>query len=252
MIQITKPVLPPTKLAEGEALVSAHEAERLADPNAGASRKSSFKFDKKIYGARVVKSALRHAQHDKCCYCEGFFAGHASGDVEHFRPKGCFQQAKGGPVEYPGYYWLAYTWLNLYYACEICNRVGKRNLFPIADVTQRRRSGTDLGDEVPDIIDPGGPIDPREHIKFDGAAPEGVTNLGKTTIRSLGLDRGDLTTARLQHLKLLEALKDLASLPPDGLDVATLEKCDAARAKLYACVGPDAIYSAMAQDHLVA
>lgn len=249
MIRIIKPVDPPAKLAEGVALVQALEAARLGDPNAGASRKASFKFDKKIYGAGPVKQALRHAQHDKCCYCEGFFAGHASGDVEHFRPKTCFQQTKGGPVEYPGYYWLAYTWSNLYYACEICNRVGKRSLFPLADIAQRRRSGTDLGIEVPEILDPGGADDPRAHIKFDGPAPTSDTPIGKTTIRALGLDRGDLVTARLQHLKLLDALKALAELP-DGLDDATLAKRDAAAKELQSCVGQNAIYSAMAQDYL--
>lgn len=250
MIRINKPADAPPKLAEGQPLVRAHEATRFTDPSAGASRKSAFKFDKKIYGAAIVKRALRAAQHDKCCYCEGFFAGHASGDVEHFRPKTCFQQEKYGPIEYPGYYWLAYDWSNLYYACELCNRVGKQNLFPISDPAQRRRSGNDRGREIPEILDPGGPDDPRDHIKFNGAAPEGVTALGRTTIRALGLDRGDLTTARLQHLKLLAALRDLAHLPPGGLDAATLNKRHEAAEKLQSMVEPEAVYSAMAQDFL--
>jgi uncharacterized protein (TIGR02646 family) len=252
LIRITKPAVAPAKLAEGAALVQALENARIADANAGASRKASFKFDKKIYGQAAVKQALRRAQHDKCCYCEGFFAGHASGDVEHFRPKTCFQQAKGVRLEYPGYYWLAYTWSNLYYACEICNRIGKRNLFPLADVTQRRRSGADVGIEVPDILDPGGPDDPRHHIRFNGAAPEAITDLGRTTISALGLDRGDLTTARLHHLRLVDALRALAALAPDGLDDATLEKSKEAAEELQRCVDPKAIYSAMAQDYLAA
>jgi uncharacterized protein (TIGR02646 family) len=222
----------------------------LADPVAGASRKSAFKFSKTIYGAAVVKRALRAAQHDKCCYCEGFFAGHASGDVEHFRPKACFQQAKGEPIEYPGYYWLAYTWSNLYYACELCNRVGKRNLFPLTDPSQRQRSSNDPARETPEILDPGGPDDPRDHIRFNGAAPEGVTALGRMTILALGLDRGDLTTARLQHLKLLVALRDLANLPPDDLDESTLNKRRDAAEKLQRTARPAAIYSAMAHDYL--
>jgi uncharacterized protein (TIGR02646 family) len=156
LIRVTKPACGPAKLADGAALVHAHEAARLADGSAGASRATAFKFDKSIYGAPVVKTALRDAQNNKCCYCEGFFAGHASGDVEHFRPKTCFRQAKTAPVEYPGYYWLAYTWSNLYYACELCNRVGKRNLFPLIDPAKRNRSGNDSYVEVPEILDPGG------------------------------------------------------------------------------------------------
>lgn len=250
MIRITKPANAPRKLAEGEALVRGHKAERLADPAAGASRKRAFTFSKAIYGAATVKRALRTAQHDKCCYCEGFFAGHASGDVEHFRPKTCVQQAKGEPIEYPGYYWLAYTWSNLYYACELCNRVGKRNLFPLADPSQRQRAADEPAREAPEILDPGGPDDPREHIEFNGAAPEGVTDLGRSTIRALGLDRGDLTTARLQHLKLLEALRELANLPPNDLDEATLKKRREAADKLQWTSGSNAIYSAMAHDYL--
>lgn len=250
MIRVEKPLDAPTKLAGGAALVRAHEAARLADPQAGAARKTAFKFDKKIYGAGDVKGALRSAQHDKCCYCEGNFTAHASGDVEHFRPKTCFQQEKGGPIQYPGYYWLAYDWSNLYYACELCNRVGKRNLFPITDPTQRRRNVNDPMQEVPEILDPGGSVDPRDHIKFNGAAPEGITALGRTTIRHLGLDRGDLTTARLRHLRLLDALKDVADLPPDDLDAATLTKRINAIEALQSMVKPNAIFSAMAQDFL--
>jgi len=250
LIRVDKPADAPTKLAEGEVLVRAHESARLVDPSAGASRKNAFKFDKKIYGAPSVKRALRSAQHDKCCYCEGKFAAHASGDVEHFRPKTCFQQQKGGPIEYPGYYWLAYDWSNLYYACELCNRVGKRNLFPIADPTQRRRSANDRGQEIPEIIDPGGALDPRDHIKFRGAAPEGVTALGRKTICVLGLDRGDLTTARLDHLKLLVALREIKNLPAVNLDAAMLATQRKAIDALQAMIEPTATFSAMAQDFL--
>ncbi len=250
MIRVNKPTKPPTELAKGEALVRAHEAARLADPSAGASSKRAFKFEKKIYGAASVKRALRSAQHDKCCYCEGKFAAHASGDVEHFRPKTCFQQEKGGPKEYPGYYWLAYDWSNLYYACELCNRVGKRNLFPIAHPTQRRRSANDLRQEVPEIIDPGGPLDPRDHIKFNGAAPEGVTELGRKTIRILGLDRGDLTTARLEHLAVLHTLKVQKDMPAKSRDAAMLAEQREAINELRAKIEPTAPYSAMVHDFL--
>lgn len=250
MIRVNKPAKPPTSLAKGAPLVRAHEVARLADPGAGASSKRAFKFEKKIYGAANVKRALRSAQHDKCCYCEGKFAAHASGDVEHFRPKTCFQQEKGGPKEYPGYYWLVYDWSNLYYACELCNRVGKRNLFPIVDPTQRRRSASDCRKELPEIIDPGGPLDPRDHIKFNGAAPEGVTELGRKTIRILDLDRGDLTTARLEHLAALHTLRELKDIPAARLDASMLAVQRKAIDKLRVAVEPTAPYSAMVNDFL--
>lgn len=250
MIRVCKPPQAPTELAKGEALVRAFEAERLADPSAGASSKRAFKFDKKIYGASKVKRALRSAQHDKCCYCEGKFAAHASGDVEHFRPKTCVRQEKGGLTEYPGYYWLAYDWWNLYYACELCNRIGKRDLFPVADPAQRRRSASDSKEEIPEILDPGGALDPRDHIKFREAAPEGVTELGRKTIQILGLDRGDLTTARLERLQLLNALRHIKDARATDPDSAWLEKQREAIDMLRAAIKPTAPFSAMAQDFL--
>jgi uncharacterized protein (TIGR02646 family) len=225
--------------------VQAHEAARQADPTAGADRKNAFKFERKIYGSPSVKQSLRAAQHDKCCYCEGSFAAQSSVDVEHFRPKTCFQQQRGAPIEYPGYYWLAYSWSNLYYSCEICNRLGKRNLFPLVDPSQRNRNGNDNYNETPEILDPGGVDDPRDHVRFNGAAVEAITNRGTKTIKALGLDRGDLTTARLQHLKLLTALRDVVNLLPKGS-----ARKRAAQEMLRQAVCCDATYSAMAQDFL--
>jgi uncharacterized protein (TIGR02646 family) len=250
LIRVVKTAAAPAKLAEGAALVAAHEQARVDDPTSGASKALAFKFDKKIYGAATVKTALRAAQHDKCCYCEGVFAAHASGDVEHFRPKTCFQQAKGAPLEYPGYYWLAYAWFNLYYSCEICNRIGKRNLFPVVVPEHRNRTGADDRGEAPAILDPGGAEDPRDHIRFNGAAVEGVTDLGRRTIETLGLHRDDLNTARLRHLQLLDALKDLAELPAESLTPALLLKTTSAQAKLEEMVREGAIYSSMARDYL--
>ncbi len=30
-----------------------------------------FHFDNKIYGNKIIKNALKNAQNDKCCFCEG-------------------------------------------------------------------------------------------------------------------------------------------------------------------------------------
>jgi uncharacterized protein (TIGR02646 family) len=250
LIRIVKSAAAPAKLAEGAALVAAHEQARLDDPTSGSSKLLAFKFDKKIYGDKTVKTALRTAQHDKCCYCEGVFAAQSSGDVEHFRPKTCVQQAKGAPMDYPGYYWLVYTWSNLYYSCEICNRIGKRNLFPVLDPAQRNRRGGDDRGEIAAILDPGGVEDPRDHIRFNGAAVEGVTDLGRRTIETLGLHRDDLTTARLGHLQLLDALKDLADIPDEELTPALLVKKNRAQAQLDQTVRENATYSSMARDYL--
>lgn len=79
--------------------------------------------DSKIYGHEDVKKAFRNLQHGICCYCESYCEGTTFGDVEHYLPKGYFQQHKDDKKNRPGYYWLAYKWDNLMYACEKCNRI---------------------------------------------------------------------------------------------------------------------------------
>jgi len=248
MIRITKPDPAPAKLAQGAALTAANHAAYVVDPQNNGSRANPFTFDKKIYGHSSVKRALRHIQHDKCCYCEGHFAAHAAGDVEHFRPKTRFTQSSGSPHEYPGYYWLAYEWANLYYyVCERCNREGKRDLFPLADpATRARRPSDPLAAETPMILDPGGTENPRDHIRFHGALPYGISDIGRETVKLLKLDRIELTTDRLKHLKMLESLRTIARLAIQGLE---LERGQARR-ELERAMRPEVAYSAMAQDFL--
>jgi hypothetical protein len=102
-----------------------------------------------------VKAALRIAQHDKCGFCESKVTHVAFGDVEHFRPKAAFRAIQGDALTRPGYYWLAYEWTNLLFACEPCNRRHKGNLFPLVDEATRARSHTDdITRETPLFIDP--------------------------------------------------------------------------------------------------
>jgi hypothetical protein len=232
------------------SLVEAMCQARLDDPDIGGSRKRAFKFDNKVYGSPAVKAALRATQHDTCCYCEGYFAAHSPGDIDHFRPKTCVQQARGAPLSYPGYYWLAYTWKNLYYGCELCNRSGKKNLFPLRDAKQRLTSPDDPAErERPLLLDPGGPDDPRAHIRFSGSTPYGLTDIGRATIAILKLDRGDLKLDRLSHLKQLRACRDVLRLAAQAGEVDSGE-ATRARAELTRAVTPRAIYSSMAIDYL--
>jgi hypothetical protein len=55
----------------------------------------------------------------------------------------------------PGYYWLAYEWNNLFLACQLCNQLFKKNLFPLLDPTTRAASHKDnVENEKPAFIDP--------------------------------------------------------------------------------------------------
>ena len=59
-------------------------------------------------------------------------------------------------MEQPGYFWLAYVWENLFFACQLCNQTFKQNLFPLANPTKRRARShmDDLSAEEPLLIHP--------------------------------------------------------------------------------------------------
>ncbi|RWB25442.1 hypothetical protein [Mesorhizobium sp.] len=93
-----------------------------------------------------IKAIFMRLQSNKCAFCEfplgGEFAGKATQDVEHFRPK---NEVKAWPnkAKKPsytfntggtgsGYYWLAYDLSNYAAACKACNTARKSNYFPIA------------------------------------------------------------------------------------------------------------------------
>jgi uncharacterized protein (TIGR02646 family) len=254
VIRITKRNEAPAKLADGVAVVEDYEGAIRAAPDTAGREKERFIFKKTIYGHSTVKNALMEDQHQKCCYCEGYFAGHSSGDVEHYRPKAFSLQSEKGTKIYPGYYWLAYAWSNLYCSCEICNRVRKRNLFPLKDNSRRARRPSDrLEDEEPLLIDPGGAVDPRAHVKFIDNVPRGATELGRRTVEVLGLDRPALNRARLPFFRRLAHLHRVASLPDSEMTSDALKSIRAdARTELHEMIGPESEYSAMVQDYLEA
>lgn len=82
----------------------------LNDPTKKVQFKSTF--------WKKAKVQLKKESNGKCAYCESNTEVVAHGDVEHFRPKSI-------------YWWLAYTYDNYLYACQICNQVYKSDNFPI-------------------------------------------------------------------------------------------------------------------------
>jgi Pyruvate/2-oxoacid:ferredoxin oxidoreductase delta subunit len=67
---------------------------------------------------KAAKPATKSDSFDKCAYCESPTAVVAHGDIEHFRPKS-------------EYWWLAYTYHNYCFCCQICNQSYKSDNFPI-------------------------------------------------------------------------------------------------------------------------
>jgi uncharacterized protein (TIGR02646 family) len=177
---------------------------------------SSQDFDSTIYGHSEVKSALRDAQHNKCCFCESKISHISYGDVEHYRPKsGWIQDAE--VLNKPGYYWLSYNWDNLLLACQICNQRHKKNHFPLRNNTNRAIShDQDIASEEPLFIHP--TLDnPENFITFREEVPVAISgnDRGTITIDRLGLNRETLNDQRRSSLNLIICLYNLAKGIPD-------------------------------------
>lgn len=249
MILVAKPGRVPAALAAGSAETVANSAKFDADSPAYRAGRAKFTFLSSIYGPSVVKTALKRAQHGKCCFCESVFEATYAGDVEHYRPKGAI--GAGKLRIRPGYYWLAYSWDNLYYACADCNQYRKRAAFPLSDEAKRAfdHHGA-LAAEDPLILDPGGPRDPRDHIRFNKDVPIWTTEAGRTTIERIKLDREALCSSRRKHFRLLEALLKIIRLSRDDPRPAHIQAVREARSELAACMRPEAEFSAASQDFL--
>lgn len=256
MIHIRKGTAPAVLLTRGVLAVQAHCDEHAAAPAEYRSGDRTFEFNAKIYAAEEVKDALRTAQHGKCAFCESSFVHIAYGDIEHFRPKGGYQQRDTDKLRQPGYFWLAYEWSNLFYSCQLCNQQFKRNLFPLKDGRRRANPRTrNTANEEPLLVDPGA-REPTDFIGFENeyAFPVDKCAEGVATIEALGLNREDLAELRrrrLQDLRILRglcaALRKLAASDPEHR--AQLREYEA---ELQARTTDAAEYAAMARAFLAA
>ncbi len=165
---------------------------------------------KEIDGYRVVAEDLWRLQHCKCCYCEARIPMKFN-DVEHYRPKGSADRSPGSALTH-GYWWLAFTWDNLLFACPSCNRSGKNDLFPLDHGSvPLNAEDSSPGREIPLLIDPSSATNPVEHIEFvkRAAGPTGSPKQWWARPRN-GSAMGSYTISvfRLNNSEYLE-LRDL-------------------------------------------
>lgn len=187
----------------------------------------------------------------KCAYCESRIGGTQPGDIEHYRPrrKVAYEDLSpvtvdsngGDEVPHPGYYWLAYEWSNLLYACIDCNRinkkkhggvlVGKWSRFPV-DGEHATEPGGEVN-ERPRLLNP--LVDePDEHLSIDetGIIRE-ESERGEVSSRILGLNiRQSLITDRLKAIEDTEnaVLAYVTCLAAKSVDASTkLQSLVAAR-----------------------
>lgn len=192
---------------EPEALVSKREQELL---RVGALAAVANPTSDEIgTGYSPVRNELYHGQFYKCAFCE-MKEQQSYNDVEHFRPKAEADRSPGSPLRH-GYWWLTWTWENLLFACQVCNRSSKRIQFPLAEGSVPLGPGEKPpGGETPLLIDPY-TEDPIDFIQFRLANLNGRdcwrpfarngSEKGDWTIRVAKLDRPELLDHYEEHVK---------------------------------------------------
>lgn len=229
------------------------------------ARKSPIKFKD---AWKQYKDLFSYAQFDKCGFCESNIKKTGYGDVEHYYPKGEvweLSDTEGRRIKTIlstlGYWWLAYDWNNYLFACAKCNQKFKGSYFPVKQrarcLPPKQRPTKKFPKEIPLLLNPYGRTDPGKHLLLEGT---GVlrerSRFGRETIRTCGLNRLELITARekiaLRVFELVQllaksgksrnltVLKDIYSLGRDaeehagmvrellreaGLDWETLVRC---------------------------
>jgi len=210
------------------------------------SGKKTFTNFADAYKMVPVKLALIQAQYNKCCFSEAKFNGDYS-DVEHFRPKGRIDSWPDGKPSYPGYYWLAYDWSNLFLCKKRVNTSEKRNFFPLDDESTRNKFHFSNNNEKTLLIDISNE-DPRKHIRFEKSQPVPLSERGRFNIKFFNLRHPEFVDARRIKFELLKTIKDL-------VDKGLAEGKDADHFKsqielLGSHALPSAEFSSMARDLL--
>ena len=191
--------------SEPQSLVNVRNQELLNLRNLGRVPTSDD-----IEGYKVVAEELWRMQHHKCCYCE-MKIPQAFNDVEHYRPKARANRFPGSTQTH-GYWWLAFNWDNLMYACPRCNRSNKNDRFPLSHGdTPLQAEQMPPGQENPLLLDPMSAINPMEHIQFVytpigstiqwWARPRQNSQWGLESIKIFGLNAPELLELRSDHVQ---------------------------------------------------
>ena len=198
MIRLIRPEPSPAVLRADS--FSRREAERKISDIVQAAGVPTSKDFNSLWTNGTVRQQLAEMHNVRCCYCERIRDATRESDIEHFRPKTEVSDARPSK---PGYWWLAYSWNNLFFACKTCNETHKKCQFPISG-TRARGPGDDLSKEEALLLDPS--VDhPEQAIGFDyiaevgmvwiyGVGPEKVR--ADKTVEVCGLNRRSLLQER--------------------------------------------------------
>jgi uncharacterized protein (TIGR02646 family) len=185
MIKITKDVAPEKLIKNGSAQTKIDLEEYSNNKAKYDSGALKFEALSSIYNSDTVRETLETIQKNKCCYCETK-STRSNSDVEHFRPKAAYSSDFKGKSMYPGYFWMAYDWDNLFLACQVCNQIFKNDFFPVEDEkTRAQLNAFNIENENSLFVHPS-KDEPENEIEYRESRPFGKTEKGKKTIAYLG------------------------------------------------------------------
>lgn len=185
MIKIIKDLAPEKLLKNGSAQTKIDLKEYLNNKSKYDFGQLKFEALSTIYNSDIVRETLETIQKNKCCYCETK-STRSNSDVEHFRPKAAYSSRFKGESFYPGYFWLAYDWNNLFLACQVCNQIFKNDFFPIeSESTRAQLNNFEITNEISLFVHPS-QDEPEKEIEYKESMPFGKTAKGKSTIAYLG------------------------------------------------------------------
>jgi uncharacterized protein (TIGR02646 family) len=154
---------------------------RPSCPNLGALSNRNYKHPDN-------KEALKYASHDKCVYCESKVTNVYHGDIEHLKPK----------AKYPE---LTFNWDNLGFICAICN--GNKS---------------DIFDETFPFVNPY-EDNPEDFLFALGSFifHKGGDKRGEITVKTIKLNRPELTAKRLETIEKLKTLIDRYAIEDNSI-----------------------------------
>jgi uncharacterized protein (TIGR02646 family) len=204
MIRIDRNLVPEPKFLATRGLRAFEQLRAFYAANPQLRTQKEPPKDFAFWTDKSVMGALVRLFNGKCAFCESTIGGVGHAQVEHFRPKRRAAQLDG-KVDPDHYWWLTYSWSNLYLICQLCN-TAKATRFPI--VGKRAEYRGSIEQERALLLDPCRDS-PDKSLDFsaDGTV-RALDERGQTTIDVYTLNRPQLVKLRrghAQHIDLLSA-----------------------------------------------
>ncbi|MEH6681674.1 MAG: AAA family ATPase [Sediminicola sp.] len=205
MIKIEKQKTPDF-LKSSTVVLAIEKMEEFFAAKNRSQKRYDWPFNKEI--DKELKKYLHKVFHGKCGYCEIKISSPEIGTVDRYRPNNGVRDKNEFHQDL--YWWLAFEWENLIYACKECNQY-KGNYFPIKG-SRALNEKDDFEKEHRMLLNPY--LDELgTHLNYlhsDSGHIGALTDEGNQTIELLRLNRTDLIEGRKKARKeVIDAVESL-------------------------------------------